>query len=197
MPGSDPVRCLARLAHVLMGLPGLVLEARPDRLRLSRPVLVGYMAGVALIMIAGQLSRISGVPISGEGFLAQVCRPGCRSRDCLVFTWMTAGSGRVPDAALGAIVIYAAIRLIDIQAFRRLLAFRCSEMLLALGTWAGVLALGILYGVLLAIGLSAAELLLRVARPHDAVLGRVPGLAGMHDVDDLTSRRMSRSTSPP
>ena len=102
-----------------------------------------------------------------------------------------------PDAALGAIVIYAAIRLIDIQAFRRLLAFRRSEMLLALGTWAGVLALGILYGVLLAIGLSAAELLLRVARPHDAVLGRVPGLAGMHDVDDLTSRRMSRLTSPP
>lgn len=72
MPGSGPVRCLARLAHVLMGLPGLVLEARPDRLRLSRPVLVGYMAGVALIMIAGQLSRISGVPISGKGFLAQV-----------------------------------------------------------------------------------------------------------------------------
>ncbi len=31
---------------------------------------------------------------------------------------------------------------------------------------------------------SAAVTALRVARPHDAVLGRVPGLAGMHDVDD-------------
>ena len=42
-----------------------------------------------------------------------------------------------------------------------------------------------LYGVvLLAISLSVAELQLRVARPHDAVLGRVPGLAGMHDLDD-------------
>jgi MFS superfamily sulfate permease-like transporter len=60
-----------------MGLPGLALEARPDRLRLSRPVLVGYMAGVALIMIAGQLSRISGVPISGGGFLAQVLSFAC------------------------------------------------------------------------------------------------------------------------
>jgi sulfate permease, SulP family len=29
-----------------------------------------------------------------------------------------------------------------------------------------------------------ADLLVRVARPHDAVLGIVPGLAGMHDVDD-------------
>ena len=39
---------------------------------LSRPVLVGYIAGVALIMIAGQLARITGVRVTGEGFLAQV-----------------------------------------------------------------------------------------------------------------------------
>ena len=91
---------------------------------------------------------------------------------------------RFPSAALGAIVIFAAIRLIDVQAFRRLAAFRHREMALALAACAGVLAFDILYGVLLAIGLSVAELLLRVARPHDAVLGRVPGLAGMHDVDD-------------
>lgn len=33
-------------------------------------------------------------------------------------------------------------------------------------------------------GLSVAELLLRVGRPHDAIQGLVPGLAGMHDIDD-------------
>ena len=44
--------------------------------------------------------------------------------------------------------------------------------------------LNILYGVLLAVAISVADLLVRVARPHDAVLGQVPGLAGMHDVDD-------------
>jgi len=38
--------------------------------------------------------------------------------------------------------------------------------------------------VLLAVALSFVEMLLRVGRPHDAVLGQVPGLAGMHDVDD-------------
>ena len=91
---------------------------------------------------------------------------------------------RFPTAALGAIVIYAAIRLIDVTAFRRLLAFRRTELLIALSACAGVLAFNILYGVLVAIGLSVADLLVRVARPHDAVLGRVPGLAGMHDVDD-------------
>ncbi len=89
-----------------------------------------------------------------------------------------------PEAALGAIVIYAAVRLIDVQAFRKLAAFRRSEFMLALATCAGVLVFDILYGVLAAVALSVAELLWRVGRPHDAIQGLVPGLAGMHDVDD-------------
>ena len=56
--------------------------------------------------------------------------------------------------------------------------------LIALAACVGVLAFNILYGVLVAIGLSVADLLIRVARPHDAILGLVPGLAGMHDMDD-------------
>ena len=40
-----------------------------------------------------------------------------------------------------------------------------------------------------AVALSVAELLRRVARPHDAVQGIVPGLAGMHDVDDYPQAR--------
>jgi MFS superfamily sulfate permease-like transporter len=96
---------------------------------------------------------------------------------------------RFPVAALGAIVIYAAIRLIDVAALRRLLAFRRGELVIALAACAGVLVFNILYGVLLAVAVSVAELLVRVARPHDAVLGRVPGLAGMHDVDDYRGAR--------
>nr|WP_272255558.1 sulfate permease [Streptomyces xanthophaeus] len=94
-----------------------------------------------------------------------------------------------PSAALGAIVVYAAVRLIEVGEFRRLAAFRRREFLLALGCGLGVLALGILYGVLLAVALSVAELLTRVARPHDAVEGMVPGLAGMHDIDDYPTAR--------
>jgi MFS superfamily sulfate permease-like transporter len=44
--------------------------------------------------------------------------------------------------------------------------------------------------VLVAVGLSVVELLSRVARPHDAVQGLVPGLAGMHDVDDYPQARI-------
>ena len=89
-----------------------------------------------------------------------------------------------PSAALGALVVYAAVRLIDVSEFKRLARFRRSEVLLALTTTVAVLVLGVLYGVLAAIGLSILELLRRMARAHDGVLGFVPGVAGMHDVDD-------------
>ena len=94
-----------------------------------------------------------------------------------------------PMAALGALVVFAALRLIDIAEFRRLGRFRRSELLLALATTAAVLGFGVLYGVLVAIGLSILDLLRRVARPHDGVLGLVPGVAGMHDLDDYPDAR--------
>jgi SulP family sulfate permease len=89
-----------------------------------------------------------------------------------------------PSAALGAVVVYAAIRLIDVPEFRRIAAFRNTELALAVGTTAAVLVLGALQGVLVAVGLSVLDLLHRVTRPHDGILGHVPGVAGMHDVDD-------------
>ncbi|MCM1973007.1 SulP family inorganic anion transporter [Streptomyces sp. G1] len=95
-----------------------------------------------------------------------------------------------PSAVLGAIVVYAALRLVEVGEFRRLATFRRRELLLALGCLLGVLALDILYGVLIAVALSVIELLARVARPHDAVEGMVPGLAGMHDVDDYPTARI-------
>lgn len=95
-----------------------------------------------------------------------------------------------PTAALGALVVYAALRLIDLGEFRRLARFRRSEFILALLTTVAVLGLGVLYGVLAAIGLSILDLLRRVARPHDSVLGFVPGLAGMHDITDYPEARL-------
>jgi SulP family sulfate permease len=90
-----------------------------------------------------------------------------------------------PSAALGALVIYAALRLIELTEFHRIATFRRSELVLALATTLAVLLLGVLYGILAAIALSILDLLRRVARPHDGILGFVPGLAGMHDIDDF------------
>ena len=66
-----------------------------------------------------------------------------------------------PKVALGAIVIYAALRLIDIAGFRQLARFRRNELLLAFAALAGVLVFGILYGILVSVALSVAELLWR------------------------------------
>jgi high affinity sulfate transporter 1 len=89
-----------------------------------------------------------------------------------------------PKAALGAIVIFAAFKLIELPEFFRLWRFRHSEFALALTTIFGVLLTDILVGVAVAVFLSIIDLLARMAKPHDAVLGEVSGLAGLHDVED-------------
>ena len=89
-----------------------------------------------------------------------------------------------PMAALGGLVVFAAFRIVDVQGFRWLWHFRRSEFWLGVATTLAVLTLDLLYGIGFAIALSAVVMLARVARPHAAVLGRVPDLAGMHDVGD-------------
>ena len=142
---------------------------------------------------------LRGFPVSSSGSRTALAdAAGARSQVyslsalvLVVCTLLFAGPllSAFPSAALGAIIVYAALRLIDLPGFRRLAAFRRSELLLALAACAGVLVFDILYGVLAAVALSVAEMLARVARPHDAVLGIVPGVAGMHDVDDYPQAR--------
>lgn len=94
-----------------------------------------------------------------------------------------------PTAALGAVVVYAAIRLIDLTELRRIAKFRHSELALSLATTVSVVVFDVLYGIAVAIGLSILDVLRRIARPHDAVLGYIPGMAGMHDVEDYRTGR--------
>ncbi|MGJ7440355.1 SulP family inorganic anion transporter [Aquipuribacter sp. MA13-6] len=98
--------------------------------------------------------------------------------------WLGPVLAAFPEAALGGVVVYAAIRLIDIAEFRRFAVFRGSELVLAVATTVAVLTLGVLGGIGAAITLSLLDLLRRIVNPHDGVLGYVPGVAGMHDIDD-------------
>ncbi|MFK5634377.1 MULTISPECIES: SulP family inorganic anion transporter [unclassified Ornithinimicrobium] len=98
--------------------------------------------------------------------------------------WLGPVLATFPQAALGGVVVYAAIRLIDLAEFRRFAVFRGSELVLAVGTTVAVLALGVLGGIGAAITLSVLDLLRRIVQPHDGVLGYVPGVGGMHDIDD-------------
>lgn len=138
---------------------------------------------------------VGAFPVSSSGSRTALGdATGARSQLHSVVVLLAVGAvllagGRVlealPRAALGALVVYAALRLIDVHEFRRIAHFRRSELLLSLATVAAVLALGVLYGVLAAVGLSLLDLVRRIARPHSAVLGFAPGVPGMHDVGDL------------
>jgi SulP family sulfate permease len=90
----------------------------------------------------------------------------------------------LPNAALGAVVVYAATHLVNIDKFVRLFRFRRREFLLAVTTLVGTVIYGILAGVGLAVALALLDMGQRMARPRSAVLGRVPGVAGMHSVVD-------------
>src|SRR5207344_2112653 len=70
LAAADPARYVALAAGLAILVGGIWLVAWFVRLGfvadlLSRPVLVGYMAGVAVIMIGGQLHRTTGVPVTG------------------------------------------------------------------------------------------------------------------------------------
>ncbi len=137
---------------------------------------------------------LAGFPVSSSGSRTAIASAvGAKSQGAALATVVAVVAALVtlrpllaafPTAALGAVVVYAATRLVDVAEFRRFLSFRHSEFLLAVVTGLGVLVLGVLDGILVAVVLSTLDLLRRVARPHDAVLGFVPDLAGMHDVDD-------------
>ena len=88
----------------------------------------------------------------------------------------------LPQATLGAIVIVAATSLVEIRGVRRLWHTRKTEFWLSLVCFLGVAVLGVIAGIFLAIGLALGQFIQRAWRPHDAVLGRVAGLKGYHDV---------------
>ncbi|MFF8193434.1 SulP family inorganic anion transporter [Streptomyces bobili] len=163
--------------------PGL--DANQEFLALGAANLgAGAVHGFPVSSSASRTALASSAGASSQAY-ALVAGAGVLS----VLLFLSPLLARTPTAVLGALVVYAAVRMIDLAGFRRLASFRRRELLLALGCLAGVLTLDILYGVLVAVGLSVAELLSRVARPHDAVLGLVPGVAGMHDVDDYPQAR--------
>jgi MFS superfamily sulfate permease-like transporter len=88
----------------------------------------------------------------------------------------------VPDAALAAVVIAAAIGLIEVVDLRRIYRIQRWEFWLSMTCLAGVATLGAVPGIGLAIVIAVIEFLWDGWRPHSAVLGRVDRLKGYHDI---------------
>ena len=88
----------------------------------------------------------------------------------------------LPQAALGAVVISACISLVEVRGLQRLYRLRLGEFWLSIVCFLGVALLGIIPGIFIAVALALLAFIWRAWRPYDAVLGRVDGLRGYHDV---------------
>ena len=199
-PGLPPVS-LSDLATLVVPSVGIAIVAFSDNVLTARAFATRRGEEIdanAELRAVGMCNITAGVthgfPVSSSGSRTAIADiVGSRTQlysvvalGCVVVVLIFAGGllAMFPVAALGALVIFAALHLIDIAEFRRLARFRRSELILALATTAAVLGFGVLYGVVVAVGLSILELLRRLAHAHDSILGFVPGIAGMHDIDD-------------
>lgn len=88
----------------------------------------------------------------------------------------------LPNSALAAVVIAAAIGLFEIKDLRRIYRIQQWEFWLSMLCFAGVAAFGAIPGIGLAVVIAIIEFLWDGWRPHFAVLGRVPNLRGYHDL---------------
>lgn len=100
----------------------------------------------------------------------------------LVLLFLTGPMAYLPKAALGAVIVAAAIGLTDTKAWRVLGRTSRVETAIAAITMAGVIVVGVLEALLIAVALSILDVVRRSATPHDAVLGWVERLGRYADV---------------
>jgi high affinity sulfate transporter 1 len=88
----------------------------------------------------------------------------------------------LPNAALAAVVISAAIGLIEAKGVRKLYRVHKTEFALSIVCFLGVAVLGVIEGIFIAIALGLLDFVRRAWRPYDAVLGRADDVKGYHDI---------------
>ena len=95
----------------------------------------------------------------------------------------------VPLAALGVVLISAALSLLDFSSLRQFWRMDRREFGLSLVTTAGVVAVGSINGILVAVALAIVRFVKHTARPSVELLGKEKGLPGLHSIDRHTSAK--------
>jgi SulP family sulfate permease len=109
----------------------------------------------------------------------------------LILLFLTEPVQYLPKAVLGAVIVFAAIGLIEPHAWRALAAIDPVEVAIAAVTTGCVIYFGVLQALIVAVGLSMIDTVRRSARPHDAVLGWVERLGRYADVSLHPSARVT------
>ncbi|MDA8431212.1 MAG: SulP family inorganic anion transporter [Geobacteraceae bacterium] len=105
----------------------------------------------------------------------------------VVLFFLTGLLRNLPEAVLAAIVLVAVADFVKLKDFRQLWQVSRLEFNVALVAFAGVLLLGILKGVAISAIASILFLLRMMAKPHVAILGRIPGSIRFSDANRHTS----------
>jgi high affinity sulfate transporter 1 len=137
----------------------------------------GFSSGYVVV---GSMSRTS--LVFGSGGRTQVALLVNAGLVILTLLFLMPFFQNLPNATLGAIVIFAMIGLLELSYFRRLYSISRPEFLYSMAAFLGVLFFGTLPGVFLGIGLSLLVLIRQVTRPGTAIIGRMPDKETYRDV---------------
>jgi high affinity sulfate transporter 1 len=156
------------------------------------------MVGLGMANLASGLFQ--GIPISSSSSRTPVAEAaGSRSQLTGVFGALGVAMlllfapdllRHLPNSALAAVVIAAAIGLFEFEDLRRIYRIQQWEFWLSIACFAGVAVFGAVPGICLAVVLAVIEFLWDGWRPHHAVLGRVDGIRGYHDISRYPHARL-------
>jgi high affinity sulfate transporter 1 len=202
-----PVVSLADLRAIAIGGGAVALVSFADTSVLSRTYAAKLktpvdpnqeMIGLGIANFAGGLFR--GFPISSSSSRTPVAETaGARTQLTGVFGALTVALlllvapdllRHLPNSALAAVVIAAAIGLFEFADLARIWRIQRWECWLSIACFVGVAWLGAIPGICLAIVIAVIEFLWDGWRPYSAVLGRVDGLRGYHDTQRYPDARL-------
>ena len=89
----------------------------------------------------------------------------------VILLFLTAPIRFLPSAVLGAVIVFASLKLIDSEQWRELARSSRAEVVIAVVTAVAVLSIGVLPAIIVAVFLSIVDVVRRTATPDDAVLG--------------------------
>jgi high affinity sulfate transporter 1 len=198
---------LADLGQVIIGGAAVAMVAFADTSVLSRTYAAKThskvdpnqeMIGLGAANLAGGLFQ--GFPISSSSSRTPVAEAaGARTQltgvvgavvVALLLVLAPDLLQHLPNSALAAVVIAAAIGLFEFKDLRRIFRIQQWEFWLSVACFVGVAALGVIPGIGLAIVIAVIEFLWDGWRPHHAVMGRVDGIRGYHDIKRYPAARL-------
>jgi MFS superfamily sulfate permease-like transporter len=101
----------------------------------------------------------------------------------VVLLFFTGPLRYVPIAALGAVLVKAALSLVDLPALRTIYKIDRREFGLSILSTLGVVAVGAIHAILFSVALAILRFIRLMFRPTIEILGNVKGLSGFHSIE--------------